>query len=632
MVGWGRNPIPKVGCACPWRIRGCTPEALSMNLLELLEAGRVEEFNASRGQRSAPDLFAVDLSGKDLRGVDFSGANLEKADLSGADLRGSVLARANFSGADLTGARLDDVVAIKSRWTEAWLEKAGLEKADLSGADMVGAVLNQAEACDAVFRGVRLKNAELNDAKLANADFREVKSSGADFTGADLSEADFVDARLKGADFTGAKLAGADLSGAHGAGAVLANTDMRGACLAQANLTEADFGGAQLQGADMTRADLASAAFVGAGLQGANLHEARLDDAEISPEQLEQALRDDSSSGDQAAPTELCIGDVLAAMKGDHVAVLWENDSPTEPLALCVSVFTSKQKGARKIKVLPVPAELILARGLVAVATGFVAVTLVDRPSGVVIGFTEVGLDGELGTTSVHALEYNLAVSPVVVAHENAVLVYGLSRRGPGLFVHRYEDGTLERVHAEEAPTARGFVGSHPPVVVTKGGLLMPATAKGLSEPVSSPGGFPGRRAVAVELAEGLGLAWLDTERAGVQWSLGKEGSQRGGCVDHEVEVSNLDVVSTDSGTHSGEMMVAYTRESDGEMSPMGVWGCRLPGGQPFKILVDPTVDVDHVQFVSGGEAPTLLCQTLDEELVVITVQGDAGKPQVRFP
>jgi uncharacterized protein YjbI with pentapeptide repeats len=574
----------------------------------------------------------VDLSGKDLRGVDFSGANLEKADLSGADLRGSVLARANFSGADLTGARLDEVVAIKSRWTEAWLEKVGLGKADLTGSDMVGAVLTQADACGAVFRGVRLKNAELTEAKLAHADFREVKASGADFTGADLSEADFVDARVKGADFTGAKLAGADFSGAHGAGVVMANADMRGTCMARANLTEANFGGAQLQGADLTRADLASAAFVGAQLEGANLHEARLDDAEISPEQLGQALRDGASTGDQPAPTELCIGDVLAAMKGEHVAVLWENDSPNEALALCVSVFTARQKGARKIKVLPVPAELILARGLVAVTAGFVAVTLVDRPSGVVIGFTEVGLDGDLGITSVHALEYNLAVSPVVVAHEGAVLVYGLSRRGPGLFVHRYENGTLERVHAEEAPTARGFVGSHPPVVVTKGGLLMPATVGGLSEPVSSPVGFPGRGAVAVELSSGLGLAWLDTERAGVQWILGEDASQRNGCVDHEVEVSNMDVVSTESGSDGGGMMVAYTRESDGEMSPMGVWGCRLPGGAPFEILVDPKVDVDHVQFISGGEAPTLLCQTLDEELVVITVQGEAGKTQVRFP
>jgi uncharacterized protein YjbI with pentapeptide repeats len=603
-----------------------------MNLLELLEAGRVEEFNATRGQRSAPDLFAVDLSGKDLRGVDFSGANLEKADLSGADLRGSVLARANFSGADLTGARLDDVVAIKSRWTEAWLEKAGLGKADLTGSDMVGAVLNQADACGAVFRGVRLKNAELHEAKLANADFREVKASGADFTGADLSEADFVDARFKGADFTGAKLAGANFSGAQGAGVIMTNADMRGVCMARANLTEANFGGAQLQGADLTRADLASAAFVGADLEGTNLHEARLDDAEISPEQLKQALRDDASCGEQPAPTELCIGDVLAAIHGDHVAVLWENDAPSDSLSLCVSVFTARQKKARKIKVLPVPAELILARGLVSVSAGFVVVTLVERPSGVVIGFTEVGLDGELGTNSVHALEYNLAVSPVVVASESAVLVYGLSRRGPGLFVHRYENGTMERVHAEEAPTARGFVGSHPPVVVTKGGLLMPATEEGLSDPVSSPGSFPGRCAVAVKLANGLGLAWLETEQSGIQWSLGEEATLRTGCVDHEVEVSSMDLLSIEDGPHGSEMLVAYTRESDGEMSPMGVWGCRLPGGAPFKILVDSKVDVDHVQFVSGGEVPTLLCQTLDEELVVITVQGEAGKTQVRFP
>ena len=51
-------------------------------LLELLQAGQVEEFNARRGQRVVIDLFAADLSGLSLADVDLSNANLEKADLS----------------------------------------------------------------------------------------------------------------------------------------------------------------------------------------------------------------------------------------------------------------------------------------------------------------------------------------------------------------------------------------------------------------------------------------------------------------------------------------------------------------------------------------------------------------------
>ena len=57
------------------------------------------------------DLRGVNLSGADLRRAIFDGADLEKANLSGSDLRDASLKRANLKmaaldGVDLRGARM----------------------------------------------------------------------------------------------------------------------------------------------------------------------------------------------------------------------------------------------------------------------------------------------------------------------------------------------------------------------------------------------------------------------------------------------------------------------------------------------------------------------------------------------
>ena len=73
-----------------------------MSLLELLTSGQVAEFNAQRGQRRRVELFAADLAGASIPGVDLSGANLEKSDLTGADLTDANLSKADLSGIDGT--------------------------------------------------------------------------------------------------------------------------------------------------------------------------------------------------------------------------------------------------------------------------------------------------------------------------------------------------------------------------------------------------------------------------------------------------------------------------------------------------------------------------------------------------
>ena len=73
------------------------------DLIELLQAGKVDEFNQFR--KDNPD-FKIDLSKIDLSYADLSGTNLEGADLYEARLEYADLRDANLSGASLTGANL----------------------------------------------------------------------------------------------------------------------------------------------------------------------------------------------------------------------------------------------------------------------------------------------------------------------------------------------------------------------------------------------------------------------------------------------------------------------------------------------------------------------------------------------
>ena len=115
-------------------------------------------------------LNQVDLSGLDLRNVDFARSMLANANLSDCDLRGADFREANLGGANLTNA------------------------------NMIGADFRKVRARGAVLRG---------------ADLREASMIEADFTEADLSYCNLLAANLGGIDLTGANLTGANLTGSN---------------------------------------------------------------------------------------------------------------------------------------------------------------------------------------------------------------------------------------------------------------------------------------------------------------------------------------------------------------------------------------------------------------------------------
>ncbi len=119
------------------------------------------------------DLSQINLSGADLRGVDFRWTSLCNAKLIGADLREANLTSANLSSADLGGADL----------TKATLINAYFGRANLSEAN-----LNAAQIQNSNFDSANLKSANFTSANLIRVDLKCAVLVEADFTNATVSD------------------------------------------------------------------------------------------------------------------------------------------------------------------------------------------------------------------------------------------------------------------------------------------------------------------------------------------------------------------------------------------------------------------------------------------------------------
>ena len=137
-------------------------------------------------------LPVLDLSGVDLSGAVFTGANLYEAQLSSLDLSnaiftGAALDASNLSGSILSGANLNGTNIIcfsqrsNSRTTNfcANLRDAHLTGATLINADLTGADLTGADLTGATLTGATLTGATLTGATLTGATLRKVKYNSA---------------------------------------------------------------------------------------------------------------------------------------------------------------------------------------------------------------------------------------------------------------------------------------------------------------------------------------------------------------------------------------------------------------------------------------------------------------------
>ena len=283
-------------------------------------------------------IIRLNWAGRNLRGLDLSGARLirprlTKADLTEANMDDVVLVRAELNEADLGFARLSraNLSEADLRGTNlgrADLVGAVLENADVLGADFEGADLSETHITDVDFSAAKLCGARLSGARLHRVSLNGVNLSGLDLSGAQLTHVSLRNADLRGTDLSGTKshaldLGGASVDGATLSGAILygpgpASLDLAGVVLSGVNLSGAalglirldradlsglDFNGAQLfkvslRDADLRRANLRAAVFMESNLRGADLAEADLCGAEL-----------DGARGLDQGQIDLAIGD-----------------------------------------------------------------------------------------------------------------------------------------------------------------------------------------------------------------------------------------------------------------------------------------------------------------------------------
>lgn len=268
-------------------VRLTTPEDLSllMRLLSeddaamvvsVLHAAKAEPaIQPGCGLRGAL-LPGIELPGNDLRLIDASYADFDRARLDGSDLSFALARGASFRRADLRRASFEETRAPGASFEGARMANIRAEHADftsavLRGADLRGGYLRRASfeaadlrgACfdDANLDACRLSGARLDEASFAGANLRHVDLMRQDLRRVDLERTDLSYAHLERARLAGvhapqawwrrAALTGADLTGAH----------MPGANLRETNLSYARLGDVNWERVDLRRANLCGVSF-----------------------------------------------------------------------------------------------------------------------------------------------------------------------------------------------------------------------------------------------------------------------------------------------------------------------------------------------------------------------------------
>ena len=172
----------------------------------------------------------------------------------------------------------------QTTFARADLEGKEMPGINLSGADLRGANFKKAILDSANFQGADLRAANFWGAKLDKADFRNAKLNQADLSWAELHYADFREADCKGSALVAAKLNHADLRGTHLhysflSGALFNEADLEGAIVFYTDLERASFRGANLYQTDIRDSYLHETVLTDANLQDAKFNRVRIEDA-----------------------------------------------------------------------------------------------------------------------------------------------------------------------------------------------------------------------------------------------------------------------------------------------------------------------------------------------------------------
>lgn len=155
--------------------------------------GKAGDWNQYKLKQPFIDLTKADLSNKDLKDFNFSGANLSAGKFFNSDLAGADLSEANLSYGDLRRANLANSFLTSANLTVANLEKANmvdtnLDYANLTSAKLCGAYMVGASLVGAKLQGTNFRGANLKFANLTGAVIKDCNVEDADLTNVQIDD------------------------------------------------------------------------------------------------------------------------------------------------------------------------------------------------------------------------------------------------------------------------------------------------------------------------------------------------------------------------------------------------------------------------------------------------------------
>lgn len=306
-----------------------SPDGLSPHKDDAAVRSALISLYANDKNAGQKDWACLDLSGRELDGIDFSGCLLEQvnfrgASLKGANLTGAVIVRADFTNADCSGADFSQANIGASTYQNTDFSQATLAETRLSGSHFEQCRFRGATISDPELLDVTINNCDFSQATLKNWILLELKMSGNNFSEASLSGISFLKSTVADCEFTqtsmpstiwsdtkikGGTFSGADMTSncflAEESDCTYDHLNFSGATLAKANLQKlsfkhADFSNAVLDSANLTSADLTQANMENisgkqATLRKANLNQANFRKADLMEAMLSKAIITDTN-------------------------------------------------------------------------------------------------------------------------------------------------------------------------------------------------------------------------------------------------------------------------------------------------------------------------------------------------
>lgn len=243
------------------------------------------------------------LGGTECSGAIFHGANLQGADLSETqliecDFTNASLVEASLRGADLRRATVDNLEAVQTDLTDAYMRRLTGSQAYFEECDLSGCQLGKAQLPDVRFRNTTLADAVLNQGDYENSDFQDANCTGMEAAGATFDESLFRRSTLDDAHFGSSSLKGADLRDATGENARFTGARLDETILKQVRFTETDLSnvsfdevsarGAVFRSCTLDESSMEDSEFVDADLTGSSLVNCHLNRAQLEDAILTQ--------------------------------------------------------------------------------------------------------------------------------------------------------------------------------------------------------------------------------------------------------------------------------------------------------------------------------------------------------